>query len=261
MYMNELAPSCWRGWMVGTVASCTYIGTISIGLVNLGSSYFHGDWVWRLPLLFQVVNPLIALFLIYPLTPETPRFLVSRGKVDEARRVIAEYQTTSGNQHSELVEATIKNIQDSLALIPSKPYDFSVLYKKKSDRTRTMIIFWYSMFQQWYGGALFTYYLPAVLSLVGINGTRHQLGLNLGYSATSTVAAFFGSYIFDRMRRRTLLIGGMAVFAVLLTLMTICSALFENTKRASIGYVIVLWVYLFAVVKGTLGKLANSFSD
>lgn len=242
--------------MVGINAACNFIGTISIGLINIGCSYLGAsNWSWKIPLLFQLFNPTMACILVYLCTPESPRYLVSKGKVDEARKVIAKYHTTTEDLNGHLVNASMEKIESSLALKASKPWDFSPLYKTPADRYRLLLVFIYSMFQQWYGGALFSYYLPAVLTLVGIKDTRRQLGLNLGYATLTVVSALFGSYIFDRSRRRTLLIGAMAAFAFLLTLMTICSALFTQKKIPALGYLIIVWVYIFAIVKGTTGKL------
>ena len=253
MYVSELAPACWRGLIVGLNASWGSIGSIVIAIILLGSSYINNDWSWRMPLMVQIVAPLIVAVLVYPLTPESPRYLVSKGKMDEARRVLARYHTTSEDINSPLVNAEITQIKESLDLIQGKAYDFSPLYKTKTDRYRLFIIFLYSFFQQWNGSNLFSYYLPAVLSLVGITGAHQQLGLNLGQYLAQWLATLVGASYFDRVRRRTLLMGAMAIFVVFLTLMTICSARFEITKSKPLGYLIIVWVYLFDIFNGLTG--------
>ena len=253
MYMSELAPACWRGLIVGLNASWGSIGAIVIAIILLGSSYISGNWSWRMPIMVQIVAPLIVTILVYPLTPESPRFLVSKGKISEARRVLARYHTTSEDVDSPLVNAEIAQIQESLDLIKGKPWDFSPLYKTKTDRYRLWVIFLYSFFQQWNGSNLFSYYLPAVVSLVGITGSHQQLGLNLGQYIAGWLATLVGASYFDRVRRRTLLMFGMGMFAFFLTLMTICSARFEITKSKPLGYLIIVWVYLFDIFNGLTG--------
>lgn len=253
MYMSELAPACWRGLIVGLNASWGSIGGIVISIILLGSSYINSNWSWRMPMLVQVVAPLIVTALVYPLTPESPRYLVSKGKVDEARRVLSRYHTTSEDIDSPLVAAEINQIQGSLSLIQVKPWDFSPLYKSEKDRYRVFVIFLYSFFQQWNGSNLFSYYLPAVLSLVGVTGAHQQLGLNLGQTTAQWLATLVGASYFDRIRRRTLLMSAMALFVFFLTLMTICSARFEISGGKGLGYLIILWIYLFDIFNGLTG--------
>lgn len=263
MYMSELAPACWRGLIVGLNASWGTIGGIIIAIILLGSSYIDSNWSWRMPMMVQIVAPLIVAVLVYPLTPESPRYLVSKGKIDEARRVLARYHTTSEDVDCPLVNAEIAQIKDSLDLIQGKPWDFSPLYKTKKDRYRLFVIFLYSFFQQWNGSNLFSYYLPAVLSLVGITEPHQQLGLNLGQNVAQWVATLVGASYFDRLRRRTLLMSAMGIFVFFLTLMTICSSEFEKTKSKALGYLIIVWVYLFDIFNGLTGtpfKLASNLN-
>lgn len=253
LYMSEVAPACWRGLVVGLNASWGTIGGIIISCILLGSSYIDNDWCWRMPLLVQVVAPFIVCVLVYPFTPESPRYLLYKGKEEKARSVLARYHTTSEDLHSPLVNAELAQIKESLALMDRKPMDFSPLYKTKQDRYRLFLIFLYSCFQQWNGSNLFSYYLPAVLTLVGVTGSHQQLGLNLGQSVAGWVATLVGSSIFDRMRRRTLLITGISIFVFFLVLISICSSQFETKKSKVIGYLIIVWVYLFDICNGLTG--------
>ena len=255
MYMSELAPACWRGLIVGMNASWGSIGSIVIAVILLGSSYISGAWSYRMPLMVQIIAPLTVAILVYPLTPESPRFLISKGKISEARKVLARYHTTSEDPDSPLVNAEVAQIQESLSLIEGKPWDFSPLYKTKTDRYRLWVIFLYSIFQQWNGSNLFSYYLPAVLTLIGITGSHQQLELNLGQYIAGWLATLVGASLFDRLRRRTLLIGAMALFVLFLTLMSICSARFEITKSKGVGYLIIVWVYLFDIINGLTGTI------
>lgn len=56
--------------------------------VCFGFSHFDTSIQWRFPLAFQSVFALIVLFIV-PLLPESPRWLISRGRVDEGTNIIA----------------------------------------------------------------------------------------------------------------------------------------------------------------------------
>ena len=255
LYMSEIAPACWRGRVVGLSASGGSIGGITISLVLFGSSYISSEWSWRLPLLVQIAAPSIVLVLIYPCNPESPRYLVAKGKVEQARKVLAQYHTIDEDPHGPLVNAEIDQIHQSLQRIEAKPWDWSPLWRTKTDRYRLFLIFLYSMFQQWNGSNLFSYYLPAVLTTVGITDSHQVLGFNIGQTALGWVATIVGaSFLIDRVRRRFLLIFAMAMFVLFLVLITICSARFAIDNSKALGYVIILWIYLFDLLNGLTGK-------
>ena len=254
LYMSEIAPACWRGLVVGLNASWGQIGGIVISCILLGSSYINSDWSWRFPLLVQVVAPLLVCILVYPFTPESPRYLLYKGKEDEARRMLARYHTVSEDPSCELVNVEIAQIKESLALMDRKPLDFSPLYKTKQDRYRLFLIFLYSIFQQWNGSNLFSYYLTAILTLVGINGKHQLLGFGLGQSLAGWFATLAGASVFDRLRRRTLLMTAMAMFVFFLVLIAGCSAAFAKHETKAVGYLIIVWIYLFDVANGLTGE-------
>jgi hypothetical protein len=122
----------------------------------IGFSKIEGDWGWRIPLLLEGLFPLIVCCTIYFLTPESPRYLILKGKRDQARKVIARYQTTEGdNLDHPLVEVVTRQIEESLENETSNRelWDFRGFFKKGA-RSRLLVIVLYSIFQQWNGGGI-----------------------------------------------------------------------------------------------------------
>jgi hypothetical protein len=128
-------------------------------------------------------------------------------------------------------------------------------------RIRLFLIFLYSLFQQWNGSNLFSYYLPAVLNLVGVTNPHAVLGFNLGQSLAGWIANLVGASVFDRLRRRTLLMTGMGIFVFFLVLIAICSSQFEARGSKAVGYLIIVWVYMFDICNGLTGMELLSSSD
>ena len=254
MYMSEVAPSCYRGLAVGLYCSCYSIGSIVIACVVLGGSYIDGNWSWRLPMVVQIAPPLIVALLVYPCTPESPRYLVAKNKIDAARRVISRYQTASQSLDDPIVNAEIQQIQESLELMPSKPWDFSTLWKTKASRRRLWIIFLYSFFQQCNGSSMLYYYFAGILTLVGITNTQDQLGINLGLTVAAYLATLCGATFIDKLRRRTLLILSMCIFVFFLGMITITGGLYANniSVRAT-GISTVVFIFLFNICNGLFG--------
>jgi MFS family permease len=121
IYMSEIAPSSRRGLAIGLYCASYSIGAIIIAVVLLGGSYLDGNWSWRLPMRFQIGVPLIVACLIYPCTPESPRYLYATGKYNEARDIIARYHTASEDINDPIVVAEIEQIRESMERHDAKP--------------------------------------------------------------------------------------------------------------------------------------------
>lgn len=255
IYMSEIAPSSRRGLAIGLYCSCYSIGSIIIACVLLGGSYLEGNWSWRLPMIFQIAIPLLVVCLIYPLTPESPRYLYANGKIEEAQKVIARYHTTSGDINHPVVLAELEQIRESMERRDAKPWDFSPLYKTANSRRRMWIIFLYSFFQQCNGSGMLYYYFPAILKLVGIVNTQSVLGINLGISVVSYLSTLAGSAIVDRIRRRTLLFTGWNLYIFFLGLMALCGGLYASgIGEKPTGYVMILALFMFNICTGLFGE-------
>jgi hypothetical protein len=63
------------------------------------------------PLLLEALFPLIVCVAIFLLTSESPRYFIMRGKIENARQVIARNQTTSGDVNEPLVGVVLKQIE------------------------------------------------------------------------------------------------------------------------------------------------------
>ena len=254
LYMTEIAPASRRGFVVGMFAACNNVGGIVISCTLLAGSYLPGNWSWRMPVMLQLLPSTLVVVLTYLITPESPRFLIARGRVEKAREVIAHLHTSSQSVDDPIVKAQVDQISESLERMDNKPWDYRTFWETRAGKRRLWIIFLYSVFQQWNGTGLLGSYLPAVLELVGITGSHEQLGINVGQTALSFVTILVGSTFVDRTRRRYLLLGSLVLYILFFGLMTIFSGLFANgISKHAMGILIVVTIYLFVVCSGMFG--------
>ncbi|WAO91373.1 MFS domain-containing protein [Fusarium falciforme] len=240
LYMSEVAPSVHRGLAVGLYCSCYSIGSIVIACVLLGGSYMEGNWTWRMPMLFQLAPPVIVSILVYPCTPESPRYLIYKSKVNEAEQVIAKYHTDSGLVSDPIVAAEISQIQASIDSVDSTPLR---LYDTVEQEERP----------QCSGTSMLAYYLLGILSLVRITNTQQQLGINVGMSVASWLSTLVGPVIVNRVRRRFLLMATMGVFIFFLSMMSLTGGLFDNgIAMKAMGILTITWICLFQISNGLL---------
>lgn len=73
--------------------------------------------------------------------PESPRWLVSRGKVEEARAVMVKYHSSDGKSTNPLIELQLREFQDLIEVRKMEAvWDYSDLYKTANARWRMLAL-------------------------------------------------------------------------------------------------------------------------
>lgn len=96
VWIAELSPPRIRGIMVDIHTVAMMTGYAVASYVGLGFYYVRGNNAWRGPMGLSAAWPCIALCAIY-WTPESPRYLVSRGRNDDAWSILQRTQQDRQN--------------------------------------------------------------------------------------------------------------------------------------------------------------------
>jgi MFS transporter, SP family, xylose:H+ symportor len=199
VYMAELSPAPYRGRLVtitqlNIVAGIllAYLSNYLIGRMQLGED--EARWM------FGVMALPSALFLLLLfLTPQSPRWLIGRGRLQEARDVLQRCGTDSGS-----IDGEIAAIQQSFASVrhPVREPFFQRKYAKPITLAITM-----AAFNQLSGINAVLYYSGAIFKMAGADKTSALLqsvlvGLTL---LVFTLIAFF---TIDLIGRRKLMLAG-----------------------------------------------------
>lgn len=96
-YSMEVALPQWRGRCTGLYNCGWYGGAIPAAAITFGTNYIDNNLSWQLPVIFQCFACVIVLGLI-PFTPESPRFLMARGRTEEAHAFLTRYRKHSRPQ-------------------------------------------------------------------------------------------------------------------------------------------------------------------
>ena len=88
LYISEISPPEIRGALLVLEEFSIVSGIVVAFWITYGTRYMHGEWAWRLPFLLQMV-PGFFLGAGMPFLPFSPRWLVSKGREQEALQALA----------------------------------------------------------------------------------------------------------------------------------------------------------------------------
>lgn len=227
MYIGEIAPPQSRGLLV-TIQQIAIVGGINlVYLVNwLIASQGDDAWIlstgWRY-MLASAAIPAALLFIFMLMVPDTPRYLVLRGRLAEARKLLNRLTDPK------TAETTEREIEASLVVRNERLLAFGGLV--------LFIGIMLSVFQQFVGINAVLYYAPQMFENMGstANAALLQAVLIGGANTVFTLVAFF---TIDRLGRKPLLIVGALVMAAAMLALGTLFSLHEVGKWAVVAAVV-----------------------
>lgn len=204
-----------------------------------------GTWAWRIPSLLQGLPSVIQIFFIF-WVPESPRWLISRGRDAEGLRILAYYHA-DGNDQDPLVQYEYDEIKTSLELDQevTKNVGWKALVATPGNRRRMTIIVALAWFSQWSGNGLVSYYLNKVFDSIGITSAPVQLAITGGLAVWNLFWAVLASFLVNRIGRRFLFITSCAGMLLFFTMQTICSARFAIAGDPASAHAVIVFIFLF----------------
>lgn len=87
-YQAECSKTSNRGLLICIEGGVIAIGTMIAYWIDFGAHYGPADLVWRFPIAFQIVFGVVIIIGMFYL-PDSPRYLISRGRIAEGESVLA----------------------------------------------------------------------------------------------------------------------------------------------------------------------------
>ncbi|GAB7362863.1 hypothetical protein MBLNU230_g3165t1 [Neophaeotheca triangularis] len=255
IYVVETAHPSWRGIVTAYCNTFWFTGSIlSAGAVR-GSLNLGGNASWQVPVWLQMFFPVLIACAAWAI-PESPRWLFVNNKREKAIAVLTKWHGYD-NPNSAWVRLQVSEYEEFLNLngADKKFWDYSALFKTRASRYRILVNVTFSIFAQWAGNGVLTYFLPAVLEVAGYEGDTTQANINLGYACFQFAFALAGAGFVDRLGRRKMMLGSMGGCCIVWIGMTIASAQFAQSNdtndaaaRATLAMIFVFGgVYSFGI--------------
>lgn len=151
-YIVELAHPNFRGIQAGLYNVCWWLGNIVAGWTTYGTDlHLNNSWAWRTPTLVQCFMPAIAGVCIFWF-PESPRWLISRDRREEAIQIFAKYHA-EGDVNAPIVTLQVNEIVEQMNLYHDENpwWDFRELFNTRAARYRLAMVIAMAFFGQWSG--------------------------------------------------------------------------------------------------------------
>ncbi|MFE7113888.1 sugar porter family MFS transporter [Streptomyces sp. NPDC057654] len=242
VYLVEVAPTRHRGKVGSMGQLMVVIGVLlAYGVGYLLQSY--DSWRWLLGL---SVVPALVLGAGVIVLPETPRWLLLKGREDEARRALQRL----GRGGS--AEAELATIRDDVSAAPASSAGRAVLRRMASPSLRPSLYgaVGLALLAQLVGTNSIMYFAPSTLVHAGF-GNSAAVAANLGVGTANVVFTLVGMAIVDRVGRRPLLMAGCAGMAASMIALAVITAL--GLPRDSTA-----WLTLLCMI-GFLASFAASW--
>ncbi len=226
-YIAEISPAHVRGRLGSLQQLAIVLGIFAsllsdAWLASAAGGASHPLWMgldaWRWMFLVAVVPALVYGALVFGV-PESPRHLVAKGRLEEARRVLRDVLDL---RNERALDTKLHDIQQSLRM-EYRP----TLRDLRGPRAGLLPVVWIgillSVFQQFVGINVIFYYSSTLWHSVGFS-EADSFSITVATSIVNVLVTLVAIALVDRLGRKPLLVVGSIGMAVTLGLMAVCFA-------------------------------------
>ncbi|MGO4819007.1 sugar porter family MFS transporter [Flavobacterium sp. W22_SRS_FP1] len=258
-YISEIAPAKDRGKLVAFYQFNIVLGILMAFLSNyLLNDVGENAWRWMMGV--QAIPSVIYLLLMISI-PESPRWLLSKCRNEEARKVL---QTMGQEADYEKIKEEIDKDNNDASLAND------TIFLKKY-RTPLVLAFLMAFFNQLSGINAFLYYSSRIFQEAGL-GESTALLSSIGIGVVNLIFTLLGVFLIDKLGRKVLMYIGSVGYIISLSLvamafffhwggMAVPVFLFLFIAAHAIGQGAVIWVFISEIFPNHLRASGQSFGS
>ncbi|KAF2153692.1 general substrate transporter [Myriangium duriaei CBS 260.36] len=246
-YASEVVPLALRGAVTATLQMSWSIGSIIVAGATYGTNKRNDQWAWRIPLALQWIFPTPLLAILF-FAPESPWWLIRRGRKEQALRSIERL----GSKSPEQTQRTLAMMERTVEIEQSQGGSPTLLDLFKGTDLRRTIITCLMYASQNFAGNLIANQATYFFEQAGI-GSDRAFQLNLINSCLQFVANILALPLATAFGRRDIYLYGTAVNVTFLMILGVCASVKQNqgTNYAQA----ILGILISFVYAGSLGPI------
>jgi len=238
MYIAEIAPAKWRGRLVGVFQFNVVFGILLAYFSNylIGTMGF-GDAEWRWKLGVSGIPAALFLLMLFGI-PESPRWLVKKGRTNEAGDVLR----LTGEENA---DQELKEIVESIG---AEHVTSDALFTAKY-RVPIFLAVTIGMFNQLSGINAILYYLNSIFAYAGFSKVSGDLQ-SVAVGATNLLFTMIAMSVIDKLGRKTLLLVGS--IGTCLSLAGVAAIFLTNRHHELLVWMLIGFIAFFAFSQGAV---------
>lgn len=199
--LAEISPRKYRGPLLGSFSVIWTFGYVAANIVGIYATSASPD-AWKWMLASSAIPALIILFARMG-TPESPRWLASKGRHEEALQIVQKHFGPN------------VILDDQTEHVGEKKGFMALFHKDMIKRTLFNSIFWVCLVMPYF--AIYTF-LPIILDEIGL---QQGFGVDLLLNGLLIIGALLGIWFTIKFTRRGFLISSFVVLIIALGLLSI----------------------------------------
>jgi hypothetical protein len=137
-WVTEITPPSHRGILGNIIAVNVGVGYVSASFIGVGFYFVSGDSQWRGTTGLQMLFPGLLLAGIYWL-PESPRYLISKDRHEEALAILKSLHASTGHQSDHFAEMECYQIQKQIKFDNEHKMSYLQIFRHPTMRKRALI--------------------------------------------------------------------------------------------------------------------------